>query len=112
VVYGIRRCGLDGGQQRSRVRDLDLLIDLDDVIAAATEMIGQPRAHEAAATGDQGAHDGSPYWLCAPWECAPVKSPPDAAVDRGRHPSEVRQRLVRTLPVQESRPWRLSAADR
>ena len=53
-----------------RVGDLDLLVDLDDVVAGAAEMVGQPRAHEAAAAGDQGAHDGSPYWLGARW-CTP-----------------------------------------
>ena len=70
----------------------------------ATEMVGQPRAHEAAATGDQGAHDGSPYWLATERlpECVPPASgrsggcrrPGAAAVRASGSPAPGRCRTV------------------
>ena len=63
VVDGVGAGVGHRGQQGGRIGDVHLAVDGDDVIAELTQMVGQPGADEAATAGDEGAHDGSPYWL-------------------------------------------------
>ena len=37
----------------------------DHLVPLLSEMVGQPGTDEATTAGDEGAHDGSPYWLGA-----------------------------------------------
>ena len=50
-------------QQGGGIGDVHLLVDGHDLVAQRPQVLGQPRADEAATAGDEGAHDGSPYWL-------------------------------------------------
>ena len=73
MVDGVGSGGGHRPEQRHRIGDIDLVVDGDHLITLLSQVIGEPGADESSASGDQRAHDRSPYrfswrnngWL--PW---------------------------------------------
>jgi hypothetical protein len=65
MVDGVRGRVRHRHQERLGIGDVHLVVDDDHLVADLPEMVSEPRADEAAAAGDEGAHDGSPYCLPA-----------------------------------------------
>ena len=63
VVDGIGSGGGHRIEQRNRIGDVDFVVDGHHLVTLLTQMVGQPRADESSASGDQRAHDRSPYRL-------------------------------------------------